>query len=457
MHTPESGRGDSLLAAFKHIGLCERTGASRPPPTRRRALRFQKRSTKQITMPNSRLPAEILDHIVDHLHDTRYTLRNCCLVSKSWIPRTRRHLFADIKFHLTEDLQLWKKAFPDPSTSPARYAKALLVRCPEAVAAADAEAGGWVTAFSRVVHLEVDSWLLESTGSAPFAPFHRLSPVVNSLSVVLYTLESPQIFNLILSFPLLEDLTMNIRYKAIIEDDDGPDWPLTSAQRSIPPMFTGSLKLSLMGGVKRVTHWLLSLPGGIHFRKFVRGWIYEEHLSFAMALVEECSHTLESLDINRTDPLIGTFIQCLRPQDNSVLPLGEPRLASIDLSKATKLKDVAFQSQGLGVTWITMALRTITPNHRHLQQISLYAPRLRSRHTEDPAYDWYGVGESLYEQWLELDRLLVQLLESHSIRLKVSCRASSGKEGEVAVSRMHNLFPEVTNRGIADFVKHEWR
>jgi hypothetical protein len=104
-----------------------------------------------------------------------------------------------------------------------------------------------------------------------------------------------------------------------------------------------------------------------------------------------------------------------------------------------------------------MALRTITPDHRHLQEISLYAPRLRFRHTEDPAYDWYGVGESLYGQWLELDRLLVQLWESHSIRLKISCRASSGKEGEVAVSRMHSLFPEVTNRGIADFVRHEWR
>ena len=40
---------------------------------------------------------------------------------------------------------------------------------------------------------------------------------------------SPYIFDLILSFPLLEDLTVTIRYGAMIDDDDGSDWPLTSA------------------------------------------------------------------------------------------------------------------------------------------------------------------------------------------------------------------------------------
>jgi hypothetical protein len=103
-----------------------------------------------------------------------------------------------------------------------------------------------------------------------------------------------------------------------------------------------------------------------------------------------------------------------------------------------------------------MALRTVTPNHRHLQQISLYMDRLRSCHTprQDPAHSGHGVGESNYREWLELDRLLVKLWESHSIRLRVSCYASPGKEGEVTRSRIYILLPEVTSRGIADFV---WR
>jgi hypothetical protein len=60
----------------------------------------------------------------------------------------------------------------------------------------------------------------------------------------------PIYFDLILSFSLLEDLTVTIRYKALIDDDDGSDWPLTSAQPTSPPVFTGSIKLLLWGGVK---------------------------------------------------------------------------------------------------------------------------------------------------------------------------------------------------------------
>jgi hypothetical protein len=63
------------------------------------------------------------------------------------------------------------------------------------------------------------------------------------------------------------------------------------------------------------------------------------------------------------------------------------------------------------------------------------------------------IGESNYRQWLELDHLLVQLWESHSIRPKVSYYAPPGKGGEVANGRVYSLLPEVTSRGIADFVK----
>ena len=47
-------------------------------------------SCKQMPPPD--LPGELLDHTVDHLYDARVTLKSCCLVSKSWVPRTRKHL-----------------------------------------------------------------------------------------------------------------------------------------------------------------------------------------------------------------------------------------------------------------------------------------------------------------------------------------------------------------------------
>jgi hypothetical protein len=263
-------------------------------------------------MSNPRLPTEILDYIVDHLHDTEDALRNCCLVSKSWVPRTRKHLFAYIWFPTAESLESWETTFPDPLTSPARHAKTLLIDCPQVVTAADAdaEARGWITGFSRVVHLEVGA-----RGSfvdpVSFVPFHRLSPILKSLCVTLFALSSPHIFDLILSFPLLEDLTVTIHHKALAYNDDGSDWLPTAAQSSSPPMFTGSLKLLSWAGAQHITNWLLSLPGGIHFRKLIWRWSRERELLLMMALVERCSHTLESLDIFHR--AFGKIIQHLRP------------------------------------------------------------------------------------------------------------------------------------------------
>ena len=95
-------------------------------------------------MSHSSLPAELLDHIVDLLHDSRDTdkLKSCCLASKSWTPRTRKHIFASIYFSTAEHLQSWKEMFPDPSTSPAYYTKYLFIGCPQEVVATDAEEGG---------------------------------------------------------------------------------------------------------------------------------------------------------------------------------------------------------------------------------------------------------------------------------------------------------------------------
>ena len=48
-------------------------------------------------MPHAlRLPAEVTDNILDYLHDDRPTLRTCCLVSRSWLPSCRYHLFSEV-------------------------------------------------------------------------------------------------------------------------------------------------------------------------------------------------------------------------------------------------------------------------------------------------------------------------------------------------------------------------
>ena len=261
-------------------------------------------SPAETTMSTRCLPAELLDHVVDHLHDTEDALRNCCLVSKSWIPRTRKHLFINVRFRAEEYLESRKEAFPDPLTSPARYTETLRIDCLHVVTAADAEPGGWIKSFSRVVHLRLAEY---DGGRFSLLPFHGFSPVLKSLDVEFGA--HPPTFDLILSFPLLEDLAVNF-FGTKIDDGDGSDGLPIVIQPPNPPMFTGSLDL-VITGVKPFIRQLLSLPSGIHFRKFTMTWTHEGDILPTTALVERCSHTLQSLDIIRKAP--RALVRCLRP------------------------------------------------------------------------------------------------------------------------------------------------
>jgi hypothetical protein len=127
----------------------------------------------QTAMSGPYLPPELVDYIMDLLHDKPETLKQCCLVSKSWVPRIRIHLFADIRFPAPKRLQSWKEIFPDPANSPARYAKTLYVG-PYIFTVAGPEVDGWIRGFSRVEHLEVYSQELFPRRPSPFAPFHGL-------------------------------------------------------------------------------------------------------------------------------------------------------------------------------------------------------------------------------------------------------------------------------------------
>ena len=268
----------------------------------------------ETAMSNLHLPAEILDHIVDHLHDTEDTLRSCCLVSKSWIARARKHLFAHIWFHTIRDVLSWKRAFPDPSTSPAHYAKTLSIDGSAVFTAADAEAGGYIGSLSCVTSLEAGADRTEPDFdqlATPLAPFHGFSPAIKSLCLIVPALPLSQIFNLILSFPLLEDLDV-ILFEDSSDNGNGSeeDEMPTATQPPSPSMFTGSLDLCLSEEMELFARRLLSLPGGIHFRNLTLTWLHEEDYLLTTALVEGCSHTLESLEIDWN--LVGMFTRHLR-------------------------------------------------------------------------------------------------------------------------------------------------
>lgn len=191
------------------------------------------------------LPPELLDRVIDFLCDSSDALISCCLVSKSLIPRTRKHLFAEVEFQTTYDLESWKAMFSDPTTSPASYAKTLVIRCPGVIAAAGISREGdcWVSAFSHVTHLTIHT-LKTGSGQIPTSliPFRGFSPALRSLRVTSSAFAPSQIFNLICSFPLLEDLSVNTPYYGPIEDGDYLfEWQSTIIQLSSSP--AGSMEL----------------------------------------------------------------------------------------------------------------------------------------------------------------------------------------------------------------------
>lgn len=111
--------------------------------------------TATIMESSPRLPPEISDRIIDLLRDETNALKRCCLVSKSWVSRTRKHLFDSVEFESSKDVKVWKETFPDPANSPARHTRSLSLVWVEAVIPMDPEEGSWIRAFSNVVQLTV--------------------------------------------------------------------------------------------------------------------------------------------------------------------------------------------------------------------------------------------------------------------------------------------------------------
>ena len=389
-------------------------------------------------------PTPPSDHIFEFLYYYRPTLGSCCIVSKSWIPHVRKHLFSFVSLNTPAHLERWKRSFPDNSCTPAHYTRTLVIGCLEAATDADAGEGGWIRTFSRVTRLVLNN--ISACFNYPtvsLTPFHGFSPVLKSFcKFSTGFLKNSQI----LFHPThLEDLSVTSTEGDV--DPPGPDMPLTTTQPSHP--FTGTLDLAVSRGVDTVTHWLLSRPNGLHFRHLVVLWLREQHLRSINALVWGCVDTLENLTISYyPSGAVASF-----PHQTRYSPSfeGEPGPAVIDLSGAKRLKSVSFLVTWSSVKWIILALQTVTHEHRDFRQMFFRASEARPRLPGN--IDGSGIrktiGEPAFNQWLELDHLLVKFWDTHSIRLKVSYNALRDEWKKIEVW-VKCLLPEMAKRGLID-------
>jgi len=141
-------------------------------------------------------------------------------------------------------------------------------------------------------------------------------------------------------------------------------------------------------------------------------------------------------------PSVRPFCVCARTDSLLVFPV---RSATIDLSKATKLRDLTFRPESLNIKWIVTTFQTTTSKHQELRKVSISVP-------DDLVFidDVDAVKRSAtFGGWRDLDHLLVQFWESHPTRPKVVCTTWEGWQGGM---RGFNecFFPELTRRGAID-------
>ena len=91
----------------------------------------------------------------------------------------------------------------------------------------------------------------------------------------------------------------------------------------------------------------------------------------------------------------------------------------------------------MNVQWISMALKSV--KSKNLQHITIH-PVIANT-----------IEESVYQEWHDLDQLLVQFWTTHSIR---PCLAyKMGKGGKNLRDYAAGLLPELTGRGLVDLVE----
>ena len=361
------------------------------------------------------LPPEIFDLIIDHLHDEPATLKACCLVSKSWVARSRTHIFAQVTFDPTgSSVRSWMKAFPDPSSSPAHHTRSLRIHN---LGTLPANICAWICSFRHIQELSVDHIGWEEPRGFSYVPLHGLSHTLKSLhlSTSLDT-TTTEVMYLICSFPLLEDLSLHSTHEG-----DTDRW----AVRQTLPKLSGSLRLK--GKNRSIIRQLLELPGGLHFSEIrVLCRVVEVDSGAITDLISRCSGTLETLSLEYralgTSALVSTVDQSL-----IMHPVTSMAPSPLDLSNATKLKYLIFRWSIPGVQWITITLRTA--RSKILRRIAIFLRKAL-----------FIPEEGTLREWHELDHLLVQLWTSRSILPRILYKHT--EEGLVT-----RLLPELARKG----------
>ena len=231
-----------------------------------------------------RTPQEVTDKILAHLaaDSDLGSLRSCTLVSKSWIPLCRQHLFHTVTFTWLS-IEGWLETFPVPEESPAHLVRCLGIQLglsdnePEKVF----EHSPWFTNVERVIISARHGWPLH------IRPHWRLPQSTTSLTLNVDVITLAGIMSIMTGLPNLDNLSLSGTFllNRFLSLEDGMD-----------PRGRFGGRLRLIGGLAEETlmETLLEIPTGLRFTE-VEIRCTRNVLLPTVSLVEGCSKTLVKL------------------------------------------------------------------------------------------------------------------------------------------------------------------
>jgi hypothetical protein len=259
-------------------------------------------SVKAKTVVAPRTPQDLIDEVLDHLAtDSDFkSLRSCALVSKSWVPSCRRHLFHTILFN-SRSTARWVKTFPVPGESPAHYVRDLCFSL-------WGYSGAPQKVFDHVpwfINVEKMAWLGHGGFRSPWIlSLGRLPQSLTSLTIETDPVTIVQIRDILAQLPNLDNLSL-VGFIDAVERRALPGIGTVLRGR-----FGGRLRLVNGYAEECVMNMLLEVPTGLHFTELhVRG-VHESFLS-TVRLAEACGKTLVKLSY--TVSFNGKYRPCFCP------------------------------------------------------------------------------------------------------------------------------------------------
>ena len=250
---------------------------SHPQPTSRMCTEAEEAAI-------TRIPPEVIGEILGHFvaSSDLGSLRSCALVSRSWVPSSRPHLFRTVTFSRS-GIKRWLRTFPVPEESPAHLVRDLRIR----IEGSDntlkkvSEYTPWFTSVVRVTLSVQRGWKL------CVYPHRRLPQSTTSLAIDADLICLAQILDIMTGLPNLDDLSLSGR---CLSDGFSP----SEAGTELRWRFGGGLRL--IGGFadENFMDALLEIPTCLRFTE-VEIRCTRNSLLSTVKLAEGCSKTLMKL------------------------------------------------------------------------------------------------------------------------------------------------------------------